>query len=201
MASETTHPSLLSRLHDPSDEEAWRAFEARYRELIRRYCKRRGLQTADAEDVGQVVLLALSRSMRNFRFDPTRGRFRDYLGRVVQNAIQRHLSRPSLEVRVLDTSVLDALNMLDARGDPLEPTWQSEWAQHHVRLAMRAVRKSVKAESLAVFECLLAGATVADAAQTFGTTAAAVNKIKQRIGERLREEIGKQVRDEEFPTA
>ena len=195
MASETTHPSLLSRLRDPEDEKAWRDFDARYRELIRRFGKRRGLQAADAEDVAQIVLLALSRSMRSFRFDPARGRFRDYLGRVVKNAIQRQLARPSWNVRVLEVSVLDAL--ADSGTDPLEPEWHDEWRKHHLRLAMRAVRESFKPESLAVFERLLAGASVSEAATAFGTTAEAVQKIKQRIGQRLKEEIERQIQDEE----
>lgn len=195
MPSETTHPSLLSRLRNPDDEKAWHDFDARYRELIRRFCRRRGLQVADAEDVAQLVLLALSRSMRSFRFDPARGRFRDYLGRVVKNAIQRQLARPSRNVRVLEVSVLDAL--ADPGADPLEPAWLDEWRKHHLRLAMRAVRAAFKPESLAVFEKLLAGTSVADAAQAFDTTPEAVQKIKQRIGLRLREEIEKQVQDEE----
>jgi RNA polymerase sigma factor (sigma-70 family) len=199
MASETTHPSLLSRLRDPEDEKAWREFDARYRELIRRFGKRRGLQVADAEDVAQIVLLALSRSMRNFRLDPARGRFRDYLGRVVKNAIQRQISRPSRQARVLDVSVVDAL--ADPGTDPLEPAWLDEWRKHHLRLAMRAVREAFKPDSLAVFERLLTGASVAEAAAAFGTTPEAVQKIKQRVGQRLREEIERQVRDEEPSSA
>ena len=199
MASETTHPSLLSRLRDPDDEKAWREFDARYSELIRRFGKRRGLQAADAEDVAQIVLLALSRSMRSFRLDPARGRFRDYLGRVVNNAIQRQLSRPSRQVRVLEESVLDAL--ADPGTDPLEPAWHDEWRKHHLRLAMRAVREAFKPDSLAVFERLLAGASVPDAAAAFGTTPEAVQKIKQRIGQRLREEIERQIQDEEPSSA
>ena len=102
VATDTTHPSLLARVRDPADAAAWHEFEARYRDLIRRYCRRRGLQTADAEDVGQLVMLALARALQHFTFDRSRGRFRDYLGRVVNNAIQRHLSRPTQAPRLLD---------------------------------------------------------------------------------------------------
>jgi len=155
MGSETTHPSLLARVRDPADAAAWREFEARYRDLIRRYCRRRGLQQADAEDVGQVVFLALSRALGSFRFDPARGRFRDYLGRVVQNAISRHAQRPRRPADLLDTSVLEAL-IPAADPTPDEP-WEREWMLHHYRLAMHAVRAECQPDTLAVFERLVAG--------------------------------------------
>lgn len=197
LTSETTHPSLLSRLRDPRDEAAWREFEARYRDLLRRYARRRGLQAADGEDVCQVVLLALHRSLPRFRFDPARGRFRDYLGRVVQNAIHRHLARPKGTARLLETSVLESLAVCGE--EPVEPDWHDEWTQHHFRLAMRAVQAEFKPASLAVFERLLAGESVAAAAQACDTTPEAVHKIKQRVAERLKETIAAQVRDEELP--
>ena len=51
------------RMRDHQDDEAWREFERRYRDLIVRYCLKRGLQRNDAEDVRQMVLLNLARQL------------------------------------------------------------------------------------------------------------------------------------------
>ena len=48
---ELTRASLLSRVRNVSDEGAWREFEALYHDLLVRFCRRRGLQEADASDV------------------------------------------------------------------------------------------------------------------------------------------------------
>lgn len=200
MGSDTTHPSLLARVRDPADAAAWREFEGRYRDLIRRYCRAKGLQAADAEDVGQLVLLALARALQGgFAFDPARGRFRDYLGRVVNNAIRRHVSRPKQSPHLLDTAVLEHL-MTGGEEAPDAP-WEREWMQHHFRLAMRAVRAECKPSSLGIFERLLTGLSVPAVAEACGTTPEAVYKVKQRIRERLKERIEQQVRDEEFPSS
>ena len=100
-----THPSLLSRVRNPSDVAAWRQFEALYRELLVRFCRRRGLQLADAEDVVQVVLTNLSKSLPGFVYDPARGRFRDYLFRCARNAISQWAGRPRLHAGALDTGI------------------------------------------------------------------------------------------------
>jgi RNA polymerase sigma-70 factor (ECF subfamily) len=196
VTSDTTHPSLLSRVCDARDETAWREFEARYRDLIRRYARQRGLQAADAEDVSQLVLLALLRALPRFRLDPARGRFRDYLGRIARNAINRHVSRPREPLPLLETSVLESLAVCD--GEVVEPTWNDEWTQHHFRLAMRCVEAEFKPASLAIFERLLAGESVAEVARACATTPEAVHKVKQRVGERLKAVIEGQVRDEEL---
>jgi len=196
VSSEQTSPSLLSRLRDPANAVAWQEFDDKYRDLFRRYCTRSGLQAADTEDVCQLVLLALTRSLKTFRFDPARGRFRSYLGRIVKNAIHQQRARPRSEPRALEDSMLEAL--ATPSDAPLEQAWEDEWFQHHLRRAMRTIRTSSKPESLAVFERLLQGESVETAAAASQMTTEAVHKIKQRVGERLRLEVERQVRDEEF---
>lgn len=57
-AGPTTQSSLLLRLRDARDEEAWNHFVEVYAPLVYRYARRRGLQDCDAGDVAQDVLLA-----------------------------------------------------------------------------------------------------------------------------------------------
>ncbi|MDA0666364.1 MAG: hypothetical protein O3A95_09370 [Planctomycetota bacterium] len=76
MVSGPTRPSLLLRLRDASDEKAWNEFDDTYRGLILGYCRRRGLQHGDAEDVRQMVMMNLSKAAQgSFAYNPERGRF------------------------------------------------------------------------------------------------------------------------------
>ena len=77
----------LERVKNRSDDEAWREFEARYGDLIIGYCRSRGLQLTDAEDIRQTIMLSLATALVGFEYDPKRGRFRYYLGRAVRNAM------------------------------------------------------------------------------------------------------------------
>jgi RNA polymerase sigma factor (sigma-70 family) len=194
---ESTRPSLLSRLRDPQDAAAWREFDEKYRDLLRRYCGRHGLQAADTEDVCQTVFLALTRSLSTFRFDPARGRFRNYLGSMVANAIRQQRSGAKKAARTLEDSVLEVL--ATPQGEAIEAAWEEEWSHHHLRRAMHTLRTQVKPESLAAFERLLQGESIADVALACQMTAEGVHKIKQRIGERLRAEVERQVLEEELP--
>ncbi|MEZ6128464.1 MAG: sigma-70 family RNA polymerase sigma factor [Planctomycetaceae bacterium] len=82
-----TRGTLLARVRDITDAEAWREFVADYGPLILKWCEKHGLQPADSEDVVQDVLARLVSAMRTFDYNPGRGRFRGWLKTVTQNAV------------------------------------------------------------------------------------------------------------------
>lgn len=55
---ETRH-SLLVRVRDPRDHEAWDQFARIYRPVAYRLARAHGLQDADAEELAQSVLMAI----------------------------------------------------------------------------------------------------------------------------------------------
>lgn len=195
MAWNTTQPSLLARLRDPADQLAWMEFDRQYGELIVRYCRSRGLQQSDAEDVRQVVLMNLASALRGFCYSPDRGRFRNYLGRVVRNAISRARARPGPSGCALDLEW--ALAAETARPTEVDDRWEREWVGHHLRRAMRKVRRAFEPRSIAAFDRLLAGAAPDQISREMGMTTEAVHKIKQRVRDRLKAAIALQIEEEE----
>lgn len=89
---ETRH-SLLVRLRDGDDEQAWEEFAELYRPIIHRLARRKGLQDADAEELAQEALLAVARAVDRWRSDPDRGPFRAWLSRIAKNLAVNMLTR------------------------------------------------------------------------------------------------------------
>lgn len=111
-------PSTLLQLRsNPSDHEAWRAFVGTYGRVIRQWCRRWGLQPADAEDVSQEVLIAVARQLPTLSDDPTRN-FAGFLRLITYRSRCRFLSRRRVEPGLLrgeeaaDRSSLDFLERL-----------------------------------------------------------------------------------------
>lgn len=197
----TTRASLLSRVRDSADQEAWGLFEREYRELVLRYCRARGLQEFDAEDVLQIVMISLARALPNFTYRPELGRFRDYLGRAVRNTILRLRtgplsSRATLRQVALPQEELEALT--DPAGEEADEVWEREWMNHHYARALGSLRKSFRPDTLAVFEALVAGSSVPEVCARFGVDAESVYQSGSRVRRRLSELVAAQVRAEEF---
>jgi RNA polymerase sigma-70 factor (ECF subfamily) len=75
-----TSVTLLGRLKQcPHDEAAWTLFVKRYGPVILGWARKWKLQKADAEEVTQNVLLKLMTELKQFEYNPDRGRFRGFL--------------------------------------------------------------------------------------------------------------------------
>jgi len=68
--------------------------------------------------------------------------------------------------------------------------------QFHFRVAIEKVQSTHDAVSLAIFDRLLAGMSVAQVAEEFATSTQAVHKVKQRLRDRLKELVAEQIRQE-----
>ncbi|MBX3746325.1 MAG: sigma-70 family RNA polymerase sigma factor [Verrucomicrobiae bacterium] len=139
-----TRRSLLLRLRDGKDQEAWAGFVEIYTPAIYGFCRRRGLREADAADVTQDVLRALAGALPRFEYDPERSRFRQWLYTVVRSKLNNFLSAQARRPRLAGETTLARLE-----GRPPEEGSEEDWQREHreqlVRWAAARIRPEFKA--------------------------------------------------------
>ncbi len=79
-----TRISLIRRLADRNDADAWAYFEAHYQQPVYRFARSHGLQPDDAMDVVQEVLLAVHKSSANWKPSGRVGSFRAWLAEAAR---------------------------------------------------------------------------------------------------------------------
>lgn len=200
MPADITRASLLSRVRNSADDRAWREFESLYHDLLIRFCRRRSLQEADAEDIVQTVMTSLVRALPGFIYDPQRGRFRDYLFRCTDHAIARWAaSRPKVVSGALGDAEAGVRpdGTTDDTGGESRRLWEEEWVGHHYRLAMRTIRETFEPRSVEIFDRSVGGEPVAQLAASLGMSEQAIHKVRQRIKARMKELIAAQIAEED----
>lgn len=192
-AQTTTHITLLARLSDRGDALAWREFCDRYEELIRGFARRQGVKITDWDDVVQDVMLALTKALPGFAYDPSKGKFRSYLKTITLHAIFRR-SRQNPGATPLGSSDGSNIGPSDDEG---EETWEAEWRQYHLRVAMRSIKPEFNPDDLAAFQAYaISGQDAATVASQLGMSVDAVYQAKSRILRRLSQTIAQQVAEE-----
>ena len=105
----TTRPSLLLKLCDSQDHEAWVEFVTLYEPVIYRLMRQHGLQDVDARDVMQELFLVVSRNVERWEPEKQRGSFRAWLRRVVRNLVINWLRNPQRRITALGGSEVNAM--------------------------------------------------------------------------------------------
>ncbi len=184
-----TRPSLLLRLRDPQDRESWKTFVDVYGPLVFGHCRRRGLRQEDAEDATQEVFTRIGAAIRTFEYQPDLGRFRDWLGTMTRNEVNRFLKKSKDGIHGRGGTDSDCvLEGIEARRE--ETLWEAEFNEHLLRTAMARSRPHFDEQTWRGFEMVWKESRPAtEVARVLDRTIDWVYVAKSRVLKRLTEEV------------
>jgi RNA polymerase sigma-70 factor (ECF subfamily) len=194
-----TRPSLLLRVRDPGDAEAWREFVDLYGPLVYRFVRKRGLQDADAVDLVQIVLEELTREVRRLNYDPRRGSFRGWLFAVVRNQLSNFYHRGRRgPAGTGDTAAHQLLREQPDRQQDESVIWNREHERRMFEWAAAKVRGQFQEASWQAFwQTAVEGRGAKEVAEELGMSVGAIYTAKSRVLDRVKSEIQQLLGEEE----
>ena len=180
-----TTTAMLEGLFDPTDDDVWSSFDARYRPIVEGFARRIGLSEADAADAAQETMARFLQEYRAGKYDRSRSRLRSWLiGIARYRALDIQRWRAGRREH-RGESVVDVVS----DEAHLSTLWEEERRQVLLRRAMdelkktgRTSDKTTQAFELLMFQQMSPG----DVAEALGMTTRDVYMAKSRIAERLR---------------
>ena len=137
----TTRPSLLIRIRDAHDAQAWREFVDMYAPVVFGFASKRGLQEADAADLTQEVLRAVAAAAGQLAYDPRRGAFRSWLYTIARNKLRDFFAaRRRQTMGSGDSAVQGFLEQQPALDADDAALWREEYEQRLFHIAAEKVR-------------------------------------------------------------
>ncbi len=188
-----TCETLIRRLPNAADVEAWDVFVEIYEPLLFRIGRVRGLQQADCEDLVQEVLAAVAKAVGNWVADEKRGSFRVWLFRIASNLAVNFLARAKhRRLGSGDSQIARLLEELPANVGDSSELFLNEYRRELFRWAAERVHGQVSEQQWRAFWLTtVEGHAIAAVAQEHGMTVGSVYIARSRITERIRNMIRK----------
>lgn len=182
-----TRPTLLEKLARFDEATAWQRLDDQFREPILGLARKMGLDRQQAEDAVQDAWTRFSEAYRDGRYDPAKGRLRDWLFAIATNSIRsarrKTRARSDRELPVQDSVLVNQA----VEGDDLESSWNQEWQRARYRHALKQLAREVTPKSMQVLLLLtrdrLGPKQVAARLQT---SLDSVYNVRSRLVKRLR---------------
>jgi len=187
----TTRLTTLERIKK-GDEMAWNQFREAYKALMFLRGADFGLSADEKEQLVQDVMVSLFMGNSVFRYDKSKGRFRDYLKTIIDRRAIDIIRKRVTEHRTTgdngETEVASDDTVLDEK-------WDRAWYQHILAQALDALRGEIDPDSFQVIMMLLNNAEPKTIAETLNRSVENVYVVKHRVLRRLRHEVARLIEE------
>lgn len=189
--SPLTRASLVLRLRDRDDHDAWADFVVDYGPMLYRFVRSRGLQDADAADLVQDVMRSVGTAIGRLDYAKEKGGFRAWLFTITRNKLSTHFEkRKRIGPTANDTVQIDLLNNQSSGSNELDQRWELEHQRQLAADAMEKLKSTIDPNTWSAFELTaVEGLSAEDAGKQIGMSKGAVYVARSRVTAKLRSEI------------
>ena len=191
-AATQTKASLLLRLRNQADNDAWALFTEIYAPLILALAKKWGLQDSDAADLVQEVMAEVARTISKFEYKPELGKFRSWLFKIANRTLWRLQNKSTKQARGTgDTEMLQFIHNVESKeADQLEAEWNEQYQRQLFTWAAEQLRQTaVESTWKAFWETAVHGRKPDTVAEELGLSIGSVYVAKNRMLKKIRQKI------------
>jgi len=183
-----TTATVLQKLHDFGNREAWDSFAERFRRPVVSFARGMGLKQADAEDVAQETLLAFAEAFRRGQYDPNKGRLSRFLFGIAYRQSLR-ARRSGVGTGVRDVNVGESAFWSEVPDEQAATgIWDTEWERSVLDTCLHQVKQEFEPQTYRAFDAVVREErSPEEAAATLGISVKSVYNAKHRILKRIRE--------------
>ncbi|MBL9136201.1 MAG: sigma-70 family RNA polymerase sigma factor [Verrucomicrobiales bacterium] len=193
-----TRPSMVAGLQS-GDEDRWREFLRKYSPVIRGFAKKAGLTEVEADEVVQETAIGVSRNVEEYRYDPSKCRFKTWLLNLASWRIRNQLRRRRRwDDRKVETDApapwvpANEDRAVAEVPDTWTSLWDAEWRDRMMALALEGVRAQFSPTHLQIFDLnVLKQWSAGEVAKALGVSLPTVYLAKHRISVALKKEIAR----------
>jgi RNA polymerase sigma-70 factor (ECF subfamily) len=156
---------------------------------VRSYCRHWQLQPNDADDIVQDVMSSVAKQIKDFDYDPSKGRFRAWLGTVAANKIKTFLIKTNKRAIAESPLKTDSTEVNENYTDP-DSNWLEVFSNEILKQAMENIRPHFESVTWKTFQSSwIEDKPATEVAEFLSIPVHSVYVNKSRVLKRLEQEI------------
>ncbi|WP_322608874.1 RNA polymerase sigma factor [Pontiella agarivorans] len=178
----STRKTLIARIKDQYDEQAWQEFIEFYTRYIYSIIRQMRISEDDADEIHQKVMVKLWAKIPDLNTEEIL-RFRSYLATVTKNEVRQFIrSRTRRVERENKAYHDDSISYLQSiRLPEIDQIAEEEWRVHLTNLALKKVQTQFSRKAIEAFKLRIQGISYEEIAQRVGLTVGSVKKLTSRV--------------------
>ncbi|MDD7987349.1 sigma-70 family RNA polymerase sigma factor [Lentisphaera marina] len=184
-----TRYTLLDRLKNDDDQEAWEDFKAYYDPFILIMLSKFNIAHDDKDDLVQEILLSLWKSLKQFKPDENRAKFRTWFSQIIYCRSMDFYRKKSSSDKKVESLTKDPTALESFTEPEIEKIFQKEWEAHIVNVALENISPMFSGKAIDVFKMAMKNTETNTIAKSFDLKTNTVIQLKNRVKNRLVKEI------------
>jgi RNA polymerase sigma-70 factor (ECF subfamily) len=188
-----TSYSLIERVRNPSDDEAWKEFFSYYEQYIYNILRHIGISASDTQEITQEIIILLWKKLPEFAYNKDRGKFRQWLSTIIHNKAYSYISKEKRKRKHLrddeSEELIDSISDSPDSTGALDKIIAEEWDLYISNMAWVSVKERFKENMQKVFLLYMQEIPTNEIAKQCDVKEASVHVYVQRIRDHLKEEI------------
>ncbi|MCM8530494.1 MAG: sigma-70 family RNA polymerase sigma factor [Lentisphaeraceae bacterium] len=186
-----TRLTLLQKLRDRHDEEAWEDFVKYYERFVWAVLLQMKLSQHDCDDIKQVVMLKAWKVLPEFNYETSKGKFRNWLAVITRNEARSFLRK---KYRSFDLEGGERQQQLkdlsDSWQDPeIEKISKDEWKKYIITMAWENISSSLSSKVKKCYEMLNEAISISEIACSLSIQENSVYVYRKRVEKQMMKEI------------
>ena len=189
MEEYNTRLTLIQKIRQTQDERSWEEFVHFYKRYIYVVIRNMNVSHHDAEEIVQQVMLKVWDKLKNFQYEPQKGKFRYWLCTIARNSVIDFIRKQKSQKRRRhglqeESDVAAKVNIPE-----VEVLAEREWQNYIANMALEKVRKLHNEKTVQCFLLFTEGKSISEIAVQTGLSENSVYIYKSRIQEGILKEM------------
>jgi len=185
-----TRTTLVVGLKNLEDQRIWNRFFDSYWKLIYNAAIQAGLKDADAQEVVQETVISVTKKIKDFDYDRSKGSFKGWLMKTTKWKIIDQFRKIQKKNTRECSGSSEFLENLSTELPEVEKYWENNWQQELLQSALVKVKEQVKPIYYQVYDMLIRKEMrPKEVSSALGIKTDQVYVAKHRVAEALKEII------------